>query len=327
MTEIIQDQEPREEVKLPFNNLYLVSGRVSGLNQAWMYAFTFLLAAMGYIGIQLLCAAPLIKQLEKNGYSISDVKANEKLLFDHNALGIDRNIVLLLELLMFVFALVGLYTGIRYVHRKKFISVITGYDRFRFGRLFFAFSVWALLILIVTFLAIWLNPAEYTFSFQPLGFLVSLLLALTLIPLQSFTEELMFRGYFIQGLSLLFKNGIIPLLLTSALFGCAHLGNPEVEQYGWPIMLSYYTSFGFFMGFITLLDEGLELAIGLHVANNAISSILISDKNSVIKSYALFDTATTSADAEFLVWAVMAAVTFSIFWFKYRWKNFKLVIK
>ncbi len=327
MTEIIQDQESRPEIKLPFNNLYLISGRLHGQNQVWMYAFTFLLAAMGYVGFQLLCMSPLMSLLEKNGYSISDIKTNEKLLFDYTALGIDRNLVLLLELLMFAFALLGLYTGIRYIHRKQFLSVITGYDRFRFRRFFFAFGVWGLLIVIVTFIGVALSPAEYTFSFRPTGFLISLLLAATLIPLQSFTEELMFRGYFIQGLALWFKNGIVPLLLTSVLFGCAHLGNPEVDQYGWPIMLSYYTSFGFFMGFITLLDEGLELAIGLHVANNAVSSLLINDKNSVIKTYALFDTASASADAEFIMWAIMAAVTFAVFWFRYRWKNFKLVIK
>ena len=148
-----------------------------------------------------------------------------------------------------------------------------------------------------------------------------------LMPVQTGLEELVFRGYLVQGLAQIFKNGIIPLILTSLLFALAHMTNPEVKEFGWPIMFTYYSVFAMFMGAITLIDEGLELAFGIHFANNLVSSILISPPHTPIRPYSIFETTKEDPYMEIIVWSVMAVVTFSIFWFRYRWKNFKLILK
>jgi len=75
------------------------------------------------------------------------------------------------------------------------------------------------------------------------------------------------------------------------------------------------------------LDEGLELAFGIHFANNFMSSILISSPNSVIKTYSIFETKTEDPYTEMWVWLCMASLTFFIFQLKYRWKDFSLIIK
>jgi hypothetical protein len=92
-------------------------------------------------------------------------------------------------------------------------------------------------------------------------------------------------------------------------------------------MLPYYALFGFFLGLLTLLDEGLELALGIHCANNLFSSLLITSPNGVLKTDAIFVVDTENPAAELLVWLGMAAVSFTIFWLIYRWKNFNLIVK
>jgi len=172
-----------------------------------------------------------------------------------------------------------------------------------------------------------LNPADFTFQFNLQGFIFSTVILLLFMPIQTGIEELFFRGYLIQGLSQIFKNGIIPLMISSLLFGLAHMSNPEVQKFGWSIMLSYYVIFALFMGCITLLDEGLELAIGIHFANNMISGLLVSTPDSVLKPYSILETKNENPYLELICWFFMAGLTFLVFVKKYKWNNFNLLIK
>jgi uncharacterized protein len=375
--------EETPEKKLPFNNLYLISGLVNGFNKGWMYFFTILSLIFGYLSFQLLSIYPLSDRLKKNGYSKLEIISNQKLLYDSVALDIDRNYVFLLELGMFVFAFIAFYSAVKSIHKKTLTSLLTGYERFRYKRTLFAFLVWSVLIVLETIAEYFITPGNFEMHINYSGLFFSILIAVVLMPIQSGLEELFFRGYLIQGLSqfklisplrtirdfivqvfsqiklisplrkikrlffgqrnfkiitkidnwirksteLVFRNGLIPLIITSLLFGLAHMSNPEVEEYGRPIMLFYYCSFALFMGAITLLDEGLELAIGIHIANNIVSGILVSDPHSVIKSYSIFESAETNVSLEVFIWFILAAITFAIFWLKFRWKNFKLIYK
>ena len=323
--------------KIPFNNLYLVSGLVHGFNKSWMYVFTILLLVFGYLTFQSVVVYPLVNILLDNGYSMGDISKNANLLFDADALKLDRNLVLLLELGMFVFGFIGFYVGIRFFHHKIFTSVLTGYEKFRYKRFLFAFFVWGLLLVCLVLTEYFLFPSEISIqrkvgadgalNFNYVGFFISLVIMVVFMPIQTGLEEIVFRGYLVQGLAQIFKNGYVPLILTSLLFGLAHMSNPEVKAYGWPVMLTYFCGFALFMGAITLLDEGLELAFGIHFANNIVSSVLVSTPNSVIKTYSVFETTAQDPYSEIITWLLMAFVTFGIFWFKYRWKNFSLIIK
>ena len=330
--------EQTEQKTIPFNNLYLISGLVHGLNKSWMYIFTMLLLVFGYLLFQQAAFYPLAEVLGTHGYTMTDILENPNLLFDAKALQMDRNAVLLIEFGMFVFGFIGFYVGIRYFHQKTLTSIVTGYEKFRFKRFWLAFAVWGLLVTASVLADYFLNPGDITlqstpenggtdFHFNTTGFIISIVIMLVMMPIQTGLEEVIFRGYLIQGLSQIFKNGLIPLLITSLLFGLAHMSNPEVQAYGWPIMLTYFCCFALFMGALTLLDEGLELAFGIHFANNIVSSILVSSPNSVIKTYSIFEVKNEDPYAEIWSWLVMASITFLIFWFKYRWKNFSLILK
>lgn len=324
MNEPLQDNLHKS---FPFNNLYLISGLVNGFNKGWMYVLTIVFLMTGYFLFQSVIFLPLMNMLMSNGYSSQEILNNPNLLFDSKALQMDKNLVLLLELGMFVVAAAGFYLGLRYLHQKTLTSVLTGYEKFRFKRFWFAFLVWAALLAVSTLLTYIFYPEELTINFNFTGFLISTLIMFLLMPIQTGLEEVVFRGYFMQGLSQLFKNGFVPLIITSLLFGSAHMSNPEVQKFGWQIMLTYYVCFALFMGAITLLDEGIELAFGIHFANNFISSLLLTSSDSVIKTYSIFEVKEENPASEIFMWLIMAAITLLIFQLKFRWKNFKLIIK
>jgi membrane protease YdiL (CAAX protease family) len=321
------DPTEAHKKELPFNNLYLNAGYVNGFNHWWMYVCTVLLVALGYVVFGSACTLPLYGKALAKGITQKEIEENTSILFNGDLLGIDKNIILLLEFGMFVFAAIGFVIGIRRIHKKTLTGVLTAYEKFRFKRFWTAFGIWGTLLAVVVVANYFISPGDMELNFQPAGFFISLLIMVIFMPIQTGIEELIFRGYMIQGLSQIFRNGIIPLIITSFLFGLAHMSNPEVHQFGWPIMLTYYVFFAFFMGGITLIDEGLELAFGIHFANNIISSVLITSPHSVIKTYAIFEAKAENPMAEIVLWTCMAAVTFTIFWLIYRWKNFNLIIK
>lgn len=320
-------QEPKREFQLPFKNLYLNAGFINGRNEWWMYFFGVCACMLGYFVFQLFMLFPLISAAIENGIKLEEIQMKPDLLFDAEKTGINKNVLLILLFGMFVFAFLGLWLVIKKVHAKTLVSVITAYEKVRWKRVFFSFGLWSLLIIIATVAGYLLNPEEFTVQFNPAAFFTLLIIAVILLPIQTSTEELLFRGYMVQGLSLIFKNGIVPLIITSALFGLVHMKNPEAEKYGWIAMFPYYSAFGFFLGALTLLDEGLELALGIHCANNLVSSLLITSPNGVLKTDAVFLVAAEHPGSEFALWLVMAALTFIIFWRKYQWKNFNLLIK
>lgn len=321
-----QEKEIQQK-ELPFENLYLNSGYVSGFNAWWMYALTIMVTALCYALAPTITSFYLFIKAAENGLDVMELARNTSRLFDYRVIGVDKNVVVLSLLGIFVITALGFLTMLRRVHRKTLTSVMTGYDKFRFGRFWFAFTVWGVLLISGVVISYFVDPSGVTIDFDPFGFAVSLVMLFFLMPIQTGVEEVIFRGYLLQGLSQIFKNGFLPVIITSLLFGAAHMANPEVAKYGWPIMLTYYCVFGFFMGGLTLLDEGLELAFGIHFANNFISSLLVTSPDSVLQTHAIFSTEGDDPYTEIVLWFVMAAITFAIFWLKYRWKNFKLIIR
>jgi membrane protease YdiL (CAAX protease family) len=172
-----------------------------------------------------------------------------------------------------------------------------------------------------------MSPEEMEIRFDASKFIALLLVAIIFVPIQTATEELIFRGYLMQGLGLAFKNGIAPLIITSILFGLMHASNPEAKAHGLLIMMPYYIFFGAFLGILTLLDEGAELAMGIHCANNLISSLLITSKNSVLQTDAIFYTTSENPGGEFIMWIAMASICFFILHKKYTLSNWKLILR
>lgn len=311
------------KVVLPFKNLFLNAGFISGDNSIAKYISTILITIFAYFSYQILIGVILIYFAQKNGVNIYDTQTLARVLLNPEALGISKNFMLVLLLGMFVFTFWAFYVAVKRIHQKSFISVITAFPDIRWGRVFFALGVWSVMFVgmfLIDF--IFLSPENYKLNFDATKFTVLVIISMLFLPIQTSFEEIFFRGYLMQGFALMFKNGYIPLLFTSLLFGLAHMNNPEAEEFGALIMLPYYSLFGLFLGVLALWNNGLELSIGIHAANNILSSLLITSKNSVLQTDALFVIQKENPVNDFLLWIGGAIVTLIVFMLKYQFKNF-----
>ncbi|MFP2994699.1 CPBP family intramembrane glutamic endopeptidase [Spongiivirga sp. MCCC 1A20706] len=237
---------------------------------------------------------------------------------------LDSNLTLLLLMIPFAVSLVALYFVVKYLHQQPFKTITTTRKKTDWNRIFFSFFLWGVITAIFTFADYYTNPTDYEWNFDLVPFLILFVLAIILIPIQTSLEEYLFRGYLMQGFGVLFKNRWLPLLFTSLIFGGLHIANPEVDKIGYVIMV-FYIGTGLFLGIMTLMDEGMELALGFHAANNLVAALLVTadwtafQTNSVLK-----DISDPSAG-----WDIMIPVfvVFPILLFimakKYKWSNWK----
>lgn len=321
-------EQPLDQKNInPFINRFLTKGFYTGKNDWWIYLLGIIGAFLGYLLFQLIIMVPLISAATSNGISMTEIAENPNILFNPEKVGINKSLLLALMMGMFIFALLFFWLTIKFIQQKTLTSIITGFEKIRWKRYFFSFAIWGSLITILTVLSYFMSPGDIEVRFNANQFFILLIVAIIFIPIQTATEELIFRGYLMQGFGLIFKNGIAPLIITSVLFGLMHASNPEAKAHGLLIMMPYYIFFGAFLATITLLDEGSELAMGIHCANNLFSSLLVTSQNSVLQTDAIFYTSTENPGGEFLVWFVMAFICFFILFKKYKLSNWKLLIR
>lgn len=91
-----------------------------------------------------------------------------------------------------------------------------------------------------------------------------------------------------------------------------HLLNPEVKR-GAVLMAMYYFSFGALAAFLTLKDNRLELALGVHAANN-LSLVFINTEDSVIPTPSIWTVKETgSPGVDLVVFLIQSAIFYYIF--------------
>ncbi len=210
------------------------------------------------------------------------------------------------------------------VHQQSITALTTSRKRIDWKRIFFAFGLWSVITIVLTGIDIYFSPEDYVLNFDLMKFIPLAIIAILLIPLQTSFEEYLFRGHMTQGLGLAVRNRWLPLVVTSTLFGLMHIANPEVEKLGYSLLI-YYIGTGFFLGILTLMDEGLELALGFHAANNLITALLVTadwtafQTNSIYKDVSEPNLGWDALIPVFVVFPILLL----IFSKKYGWKNWK----
>ncbi len=184
------------------------------------------------------------------------------------------NRVFLENLIPFVIFLGALLFWVKTVHKQPIKALTTSRKKMDWGRVFFAFGLGVIFLSASILIDYYISPEDYLWNFNLDKFLILAAITVLLIPLQIGFEEYFFRGYLMQGFGVLAGNRWVPLIVTSVVFGGLHYFNPEVSKMGDIVMISYI-GMGFVFGIMTLMDEGLELALGLHAANNMIVALLV----------------------------------------------------
>jgi membrane protease YdiL (CAAX protease family) len=236
----------------------------------------------------------------------------------------EPNLTLFLVMISFVFAFAGIYFVVKHLHNQTILSITTSRKKVDWGRVAFSFILWAIFSILSFFVLYLKSPENFDWNFKLVPFLILLVLGSLLIPIQTSTEEYIFRGYLMQGFANLSKNRWFPLLMTSLIFGSLHVFNPEVLKMGYVIMI-YYIGTGLFLGVLTLMDEGMELSLGFHAANNLIGALLVTSDWSVFQTHSIFkDMSEPSAGFDVILpIVVIYPILLFIFSKKYGWKNWK----
>ena len=253
-----------------------------GKNDWWRYALSLIMVLIGwqFIGIMPLF---IVAFNESDNYAtLIESSANA-----FSDLGIDSNLYLFAILMMFVFGLIFLLFSVKNIHMRSVTSLVTSRVKVSWKKVLYGFLFWFLISIAFLILDYFIYPEHYVYNFKPLPFAILVLVSLVLIPLQTSFEELLFRGYFMQGLGIWFKNAAVPLIVTSVVFGLMHGFNPEIDKLG-HLILIYYIGTGFLFGIITLMDEGTELALGMHAANNVVAAVFVTMNWAAFQTDALF---------------------------------------
>lgn len=286
-------------------------------NKFWKYLIgsVFIITA-SFIGQIPFSAAVLLKNFkDKKGFP-TDNDAALKIF--------EPNLTLFLVMISFLFAFAGIYFVVKYLHNQTLLSVTTSRAKVDWNRIVFSFLLWAFFSIISFSVLYFQSSEEFVWNFKLIPFLILVVLGTVLIPIQTSTEEYVFRGYLMQGFANLARNKWFPLMMTSIIFGSMHILNPEVEKMGYVIMV-YYIGTGLFLGVITLMDEGMELALGFHAANNLVGALLVTSDWSVFQTHSIFkDMSEPSAGADVILPVVIVyPILLFIFSKKYKWTNWK----
>ena len=281
-------------------------------NQWWKYLVVIVVGFfvgqfIGYIPIMGI----MVDKMITGGVTPND-------LADLAALGISKNEGLLLILLPFAVSLIFTVLLIKALHKRTFAETINGTNKIRFGRIGAGIVVWATIMAVLFVSDYLINPDNYVLQFDIAKFIPLLFISIFLIPVQTTYEEVLVRGYLAQGIAVWTRNRILVILIPASLFALLHSSNPEVEEFGfWAAMPQYLIS-GLLFGIIAVLDDGIELAIGMHTANNVLGSLLVTFKSSALQTDAVLEQLNINPMEDTL--ALLAAGVIAVIYYTYRYK-------
>ena len=237
---------------------------------------------------------------------------------------IPSNLRLFLLLLSFVAVVPGIWLVVKKLHDLPLMSILSSIQKIDLERVMYSFMLWGSIVSAFVFLEYSLSPEDYEINFKLKEFLILAVIAILFIPIQTSVEEVVFRGYLMQGFGHWLNSRFMALFLTSIVFGSLHLANPEITALGYEFIF-LYISVGFLLGIMTLMDDGLELAIGFHAANNLIAALLVTadwtvfQTESILINIAEPSLGITDFIAPFIIYPIILAV----FARKYSWSNWK----
>jgi hypothetical protein len=122
-----------------------------------------------------------------------------------------------------------------------------------------------------------------------------------------------------QGLTKLFTNKWMIIVVTSSLFAIAGLFYPEVKAFGLNLNLFSYLIFGIFLAICTILNEGLEIALGIHIINNIFLTVFFTKQSDAVQTPALFNIVESNVVIEITGFILISIIFFLIARRKFSW--------
>ena len=207
-----------------------------------------------------------------------------------------------LMLASFGVGLIVLWLGVNHIHQRDPLTLISG-DAVRWRRILASAGLWIGLSVLVELATYLIIPDYYRLSFKAADWWPSLLIGLVLIPIQTSFEELLLRGYLMQGIGS--WNLWAGVGISSLFFGLLHSANDEVAVVGFATAMTYYMGVGLFFALLAVFDKTLELPLGIHAANNFYAFVLVGYPSSSLPSPTIWETTTLNFPLMMGQWLVV----------------------
>ena len=298
---------------------------LTGKNSLWRYIvmFAVILIVSNTIGAIPLLIAVAVKSVS-NPEVFSSISANPN---NFSVLGLEPNTGLVMMLFPFITGLAAFVLLIKPLNKRTLKNTINGTSKIRWNRFFISSFIWLILSFFYLFLYLKLEPANFSLNNKTTSLIILSAISLLFIPFQAAFEELLFRGYLMQGFAALIRNRWFPLVMTSILFGLMHAFNPEVKEFGFLTMMPQYILFGLIFGVITILDDGIEAAMGAHTANNVFLCIMVTNGSSALQTPALYEQHNIYPWTEFTGLIFMGIIFIFILSKIFNWTNFSVIFE
>lgn len=279
---------------MPNLNLFSQQAKL-GKNNWWRYLLGFLLILIAWIvvgssifvALQIYLIKKYANVLPEKLISLYQSGQTEQVNNLFQQTPVTWQIVALLS--TFVVGFLTILFVVRVIHQRPIKSLITPYKNFSYRRFFQGFIVFLLSTIAVAALGHLINSdRKIILTFNPDTFLILLVIACTLLLVQTSFEELFIRGYLLQFLGLKIKNFWSLIIATSVIFTSFHLANPEVKAYGMWLIVAAYLLPGLFFAAIALWDNRLELSLAAHFANNFFVLIILAPEVSALAGDPIF---------------------------------------
>lgn len=288
----------------------------------WYYIVTILIAliAANFIGT-IPYVSVVFYQGMRNGFSMMEIGAN---MTDVTVFGVSKNTALALLLFSFVVGLAAIIPFFKIFNKRTVKEVINGTNKIRWSHFFWGAGAWTILMAVLLLIDYQTNPDNFTINFNPAAFIILVFISLILIPLQTSFEEITFRGYLAQGIAGATGSRIWSILIPAVIFGLMHSLNPEVAAHGFFAVMPLYIFLGLFFGLLATLDDGIELPMGVHAANNIFLCLFVTSESSALQTDAILTLSAMDPMRELLSLIISGALMTFFFAKKYKW-NFSIL--
>jgi uncharacterized protein len=303
----------------------------SGKNTPWRYLV--MLVAV-FLAANTVGAIPMIigfaSRAATDPEAASRLAANPS---DLSVIGIDPNLALFMMLFPFLAGLVAFGLLIKPLHGRTLKQTLTGAASLRWKRVFISALLWTIFSALYLMVYKWIDPSNFRINNTSSTLVWLIIISVTIIPFQASFEEVIFRGYLMQGLTVMSRrwrvmgNALFPLITTSLLFGIMHAWNPEIKEYGFLTMIPQYILFGLLFGIFTIIDDGIEIAAGAHAANNIFLSIMLTNSSSALQTPAVFEQLNILPWVEFWALLVTSILFFLVMMKIFGWKDLSVLWK
>ena len=140
------------------------------------------------------------------------------------------NVTLVIMLFPFIAGLGAFMLMVKPLHSRTFRQIINGTSNIRWNRLFTSMLVWLALSALYFFIYMKIDPGNFTLKNTGSQVIILIIISVTMIPFQAALEEILFRGYFMQGFALTTKRAWAGICISAGEQVAAPAGHVPVVR-------------------------------------------------------------------------------------------------